>query len=83
MLICMGILVQNSEKRSELGDKISADLRERGRRNSLATGEFDTDFDFDDRDFRESDTKKTGRFGWVWLVLILLAVGSVLIMMIP
>lgn len=79
----MGILVQNSEKRSELGDKISADLRERGRRNSLANGEFDADYDLDDRDFAEPDTKKTSRFGWIWLVLIILAAGSVLIMMIP
>ena len=79
----MGILVQNSDKRSELGEKISADLRERGRRNSLATDEFSTDYDLDDRDFAESGTKKTSRFGWVWLVLILLAVGSILIIMIP
>lgn len=79
----MGILVQNSEKRSELGDKISADLRERGRRNSLATGEFDADYDLDDREFTESDTKKTSRFGWVWLVLIVLAVISLVIVFIP
>lgn len=79
----MGILVQNSEKRSELGERISADLRERGRRNSLATSEFDSDYDLDDREFAEAGTKKTSRFGWVWLVLIILAVGSIMVIMIP
>ena len=37
-------MVQNNEKRSELSDRITADLREKGRRNSLAT---DDNVDFD------------------------------------
>ena len=60
----MGIMVQNNEKRSELSDRITADLREKGRRNSLATDD-NVDFDIDDSEYKSKETHRTGRFAWI------------------
>jgi hypothetical protein len=78
----MGIMVQNNEKRSELSDRITADLREKGRRNSLTT-EDNVDFDIDDSEYKSIDTHKTGRFAWAWILLIFLAVASIVMIFMP
>ena len=73
----MGILVQDTGKRSELQDRISADLREKVQRSSQ-----EEDIDLVENSNYTKDLKKTGRFGWFWFVLILLAVASVVIILI-
>ena len=78
----MGIMVQNNEKRSELSDRITADLREKGRRNSLATDD-NVDFDIDDSEYKSKETHRTGRFAWAWILLIVLAVASIVIIFLP
>lgn len=55
---------------SRLDDRISADLRARAQSSRR-----------DDVDYAEDaayvkDTKKTGRFTWVWIILIILAIIS-------
>lgn len=66
----MGIMVSKDENNSELSRKISADLRgkvQSSRRN-------DPDYVDDAEYLRE--TNKTGKFTWVWIFLIVLAVLS-------
>ncbi len=65
----MGIMVSKDlEKNSELNDRISADLRARAQSSSRE------DPDYVDDSAYVKDTKKTGKFTWVWIVLIALAV---------
>lgn len=67
----MGIMTSNEERDTELNRRISADLRSRAqsmekRRNP----------DFADDSAYIEGTKQTGKFTWVWVVLIILAVIS-------
>lgn len=69
----MGIIANKDEDRNaQLTQRINADLRAKMSETSKIT---------DDRDGVEDseyvkDLKKTGRFGWVWIVLVVLALMS-------
>ena len=70
----MGILVEKDEERSKLGERISADLRERAVRTAKQ----------EDKDFVEDseylkNTRKTNRFSWFWFVLVFLAAISLVV----
>lgn len=73
----MGVIVnkQNTNK-NELSRRIDADLRERAMASVDIEGNADPDF-ADDSEYVK-DLKKTGRFGWVWIVLIVLAILSLI-----
>ena len=73
----MGIMVQKNEDNSKLNDMINADLRERAERTSK---EMDPEY-VEDSDYAKN-LKKTGRFAWVWAVLIILAIISLIIIFI-
>ena len=68
----MGIMVSKDDENSELDRRISADLRAR------AQSDRRYDPDYVDDSAYVKDTKKTGRFTWVWFVLIALAVLSLI-----
>lgn len=71
----MGIIVsQDNDENSKLNQRISADLRERANRTSL--GE-DPDL-VEDSDYAK-DLKKTGKYTWVWIVLVVLAIISLVV----
>ena len=73
----MGVIVnKENEKRSELTRRIDADLKAK----QLATAEIEgnADPDFAEDSEYVKNMKKTGRFGWVWIVLIVLATLSVI-----
>lgn len=68
----MGVIVhKEQDKNTELNERISADLRARAQKTS---GISDPDL-VDDVEY-VNDTKKTGKFGWVWFVLVGLAMLS-------
>ena len=68
----MGIIVsKNNDENSRLNQRITADLRERVQKNSL--GE---DPDLVEGSDYAKDLKKTGKYTWVWIVLIILAIIS-------
>ena len=68
----MGIIVhKETERNSELNDRIAADLRERAQETSQIS---DPDL-VEDTDYTK-DLKKTSRFGWIWMVLVVLALAS-------
>ena len=71
----MGIMVEGNEEQSKLQERITADLRERSRRNSKNEGEVDL---VEDSEYLKN-TQKTSRFSWFWFVLVTLAVLSLAI----
>ena len=67
----MGIMTTNDlERDTELNRRISADLRSRAQSAERRDPDFAEDSAYIE------DTKKTGKFTWVWVLLIILAVIS-------
>lgn len=67
----MGIMMSRDEDRnSELNRRISADLRARTQSSEREDPDYVEDSNY------VKDTKKTGKFTWVWIVLIVLAIIS-------
>ena len=73
----MGVIVnkQNTNK-DELSRRIDADLKAKQMATGYIEGNPDPEFEEDSEYIR--NMKKTGRFGWVWIVLIVLAVISII-----
>lgn len=70
----MGVMVSNNQNRnSQLNQRITSDLRQRAQ--ASAAGNKSATVDTDNSEYVEG-TKKTGRFAWVWIVLIVLAILS-------
>ncbi len=70
----MGVMVTKDEDDNRaLSRRINADLKEKVEHTQLADGE-DPDFIANSEYFEQYE--KTGRFGWVWFVLVILAVAS-------
>lgn len=68
----MGIMVSKDVNRnSELNQRISADLRARAQNSR-------NDVDGVDDSAYVKDTQKTSKFTWVWIVLIVLAILSLI-----
>jgi len=74
----MGILVQDTGKRTELQDRISSELREK----AVASSQEGDDVDMIEDSAYTKNLKKTSRFGWFWFALILCAVISVIVILI-
>ena len=73
----MGIIVNNENvKDDELSRRINADLREKMAESSGVVDDETPDL-VDDSEYVK-DFKKTSRFGWVWVVLIILAILSLI-----
>ncbi|MBR3138177.1 hypothetical protein IKG41_02420 [Candidatus Saccharibacteria bacterium] len=70
----MGIIVNKENQNDELSRRISADLRTK---MTEGVGVIDGDEPdlIDDSEYVKN-FKKTSKFGWIWIVLILLAVAS-------
>lgn len=69
----MGIMMTKDVKEnSELNRRISSDLRAR----AVNTNIYDDDVEEELSDSKEH--KKTGRFAWVWAILIVLAIISLI-----
>lgn len=70
----MAIMMSNEQERnSRLNERITSDLRER---TQGSAGRGDAEVDFTGSDTTQKNTKKTGRFTWIWVVLIVLAILS-------
>ena len=73
----MGVIVnKNNLNKDQLSQRINADLRERA---VAAADTDDEDVDFAENSEYVKDLKKTGRFGWVWIILIVLAILSLIL----
>ena len=70
----MGIIVnKNNNQNDELSERITADLRAKAMQPAEAG-----DMDFAEDAEYLKDLKKTNRFGWIWIVLIVLAIFSII-----
>lgn len=76
----MGIVVNKEDnKNQDLERRISADLRAKAV-EAAPDGEV-VDFEKDSEYMK--DTKKTGKYTWVWIVLVVLAIISLVIIFMP
>lgn len=68
----MGLFLNQQDKRSELQERIAADLREKALRNSK-----DDKPEWDgSKDIRYLEgTKETTSLGWAWILIVLIALG--------
>ena len=72
----MGIIVsKNNDENSRLNERITADLRDRAQVSSF--GGDDPDL-VEDTDYTK-DLKKTGKYTWIWIVLVILAIISLVV----
>ncbi len=67
----MGVIVNKKEDQDKLTQRINADLRAKSIDTTQIAGNEDPDL-IEDSDYVK-DMKKTGKFGWIWIVLIVLA----------
>lgn len=75
----MGVIVsKDHDQNSRLTERINADLRERAVKTSKSAKDPDL---AEDADYVR-DLKKTGRFGWIWAVLIVLAIASLVVIVV-
>jgi len=73
----MGVIVNKENmNKNELQRRIDADLKERAMAAADIEGNADPDFAEDSEYVK--NMKKTGRFGWIWVVLIVLAILSII-----
>lgn len=73
----MGVIVnKENTNKNELSRRIDADLRAKQMATADIEGNADPDFAEDSEYVR--NMKKTSKFGWVWLVLIVLATLSII-----
>lgn len=70
----MSIVTNKDEDKSRLSQRINADLRAK----MAETSKISDDPDLIEDSEYVKDMKKTGKFGWVWIVLIILAVMSLI-----
>lgn len=71
----MGVMVSNNQERnSALNQRIAADLRQKAQTSAPGTAP-STKTSAEDY---AAGTKRTGRFAWVWIVLIILAILSII-----
>ena len=68
----MGIMVTKTGDNDNLTERINADLRRKMSESS--SDEIKTDY-VDGADYL-AETGTTGRFSWIWLILIILAIAS-------
>lgn len=74
----MGVIVNKKESQDELTRRINADLRAKANENSNITKD-GSDVDLAEDAEYLKDLKKTGKFGWIWIVLIVLAIISLIV----
>ena len=71
----MGLFLNQQDKRSELQERIAADLREKAMRTSKTE---DSDWDVAKDAAYLEDTKETTSLGWAWIVITILALGVII-----
>lgn len=70
----MSIVTNKDEDKSRLSQRINADLRAKMAETSKTSDDPDL---IEDSEYIK-DMKKTGKFGWIWIVLIVLALMSII-----
>ncbi len=75
----MGVIVnKENNNNNELSRRIDADLRAKMQASMDSDGKKAEDPDFLEDSEYVRDLKKTSKFGWIWIVLIVLAAISLI-----
>jgi hypothetical protein len=75
--LTMGIIVNNQQERSELQERIAAELREKQLRQSSASKDLDPkDLDPNDSEYMK-DLKPTTTLSWAWLLIAVAIIGII------
>lgn len=74
----MAVIVNRNEQNDELSRRISADLRTKAMETVDMSGADEADPDLAEDAEYLKDLRKTGKFGWIWIVLIVLAAISLI-----
>jgi hypothetical protein len=74
----MALYVQQNENRSKLQERLAAELQEKSRARAQEVARPDG---VDDSRYMEG-TKKTTSLAWVWLVVVLFAIGAVVFLIV-
>ena len=78
----MGIIVnKNQQMDNELTRRIDADLRGKALKSTGENGNNETP-DFAEDSEYVKNFKKTSKFGWVWIILIILAIVGIICILI-
>lgn len=73
----MALFIRQTEERSELQQRIAAELQEKARARAESDNKFDS---IEDSQYLKG-TKRTTSLAWVWLVVLGLAVAALVIIM--
>lgn len=73
----MALFIRQNENRSELQEKLAAELQEKARQKALQDTQSN---DIEDSAYLEG-TKHTTSLAWVWVVIVLLFVGVLVFLM--
>jgi hypothetical protein len=73
----MALFIRQNEDRSKLQERLAAELQEKAKARAL---ENNTSDDIEDSQYLK-DTKPTTSLAWVWVVILIIAVGIVLALM--
>ena len=77
----MGVIVNKEEQNDELSRRINADLRAKMEESSLDENREDPDF-VEDSDYVK-EYKKTSKYTWVFLILLVIAIVVVVLALMP
>ena len=72
----MGVIVSKDQDRTKLQERITANLRNRVQGEQQGKNK---NVDLAEDSAYMKNLKKTGRFSWVWIVLVVLAIISMII----
>ena len=75
--VLVGVIVSKDQDQTKLQKRITADLHNRAKATN--NGGTSKDPDFAEDSAYVKGLKKTGRFSWVWIVLIVLAIIALII----
>lgn len=74
----MALFVRQSEDRSQLQERLAAELQEKAKQRALAQNQPN---DIEDSEYLK-DTKSTTSLAWVWVVIIAVAVFILVMLMV-
>lgn len=73
----MALFIRQNEERSELQQRLAAELQEKARTRAKSENELD---DIEKSNYLQG-TKRTTSLAWVWLLIVGLAVAAVILIM--
>lgn len=74
----MALYIRQNENRSKLQERLAAELQEKARAREVDTSRPDG---VDDSQYLQG-TKQTSSLAWLWIVIVLMAIGAVVFLIV-